>query len=72
MNTPRQPNARPGGAPFLSQNHNVQSEHYASRRSFVAATTVSPSPPAVKPSVSAADRQSSYPAWFRAIFGGKE
>jgi hypothetical protein len=72
MNTPRQPNARPSGAPFLSQTRTMQSEHCESRRSFVAPLTVSPSPAAVKPSVTAADRKSSYPTWLRAIFGGKE
>jgi len=35
MNTPRQPNARPGTAPFLAQSENVVAQH-ARRSSFVA------------------------------------
>jgi hypothetical protein len=71
MNTPRQPNVRPSGASFLGEADNSHSARCASSRSFVAPLTVSPSPQAVKPSVRADDRNSPYPAWFRAIFGGK-
>jgi hypothetical protein len=50
MNTPRQPNVRPGMAPSLSQSPTTDSERRAGNSSFVTSFTPRSSPAAVETS----------------------